>query len=58
MQSRRLKLEYGGVSELCWISPDLVAVGTTRGYIVTFSIHNEALRLVMDHNVLPCWTHA
>lgn len=36
-----LSFEYGGVSEICWLDTIHVAVGTTRGRIIVFSIENE-----------------
>lgn len=36
-----LSYEYGGVSELCWLDAEFLAVGTTRGKIVVFSILND-----------------
>ncbi len=36
-----LSFEYGGVSEICWLGPDVLAVGTTRGKIIVFSIGND-----------------
>jgi hypothetical protein len=43
IQSRQLLTEYGGISELCWITDDIIAVGTTRGKIITFSSRNRAV---------------
>ena len=39
-----LSYEYGGISEMCWLDADLLAVGTTRGKIVIFSIGNDNVR--------------
>ena len=36
-----LSFEYGGISEICWLDTGKVAVGTTRGRIVVFSIKGE-----------------
>ena len=40
-----LSFEYGGISEICWLDTTNVAVGTTRGRIVIFSIKNELVSL-------------
>ena len=36
-----LSFEYSGISEICWLDGDTVAVGTTRGRIVIFTVKNE-----------------
>jgi len=41
-----LSYEYGGVSELRWLGADFLAVGTTRGKIVIFSIKNDNVSLI------------
>ena len=41
--SRHLLPEQGGISEICWLANDLIAVGTTRGKIIVFSNRNRAV---------------
>jgi hypothetical protein len=36
-----LSFEYGGISEICWLDTNNIAVGTTWGRIIVFSIKNE-----------------
>ena len=40
-QSRQLLKEQGGISELCWLGDDIIAVGTTRGKVIVFSCRNS-----------------
>jgi hypothetical protein len=42
-----LSFEYGGVSEICWLDGNTIAVGTTRGRIIIFSIKTELVSWVM-----------
>jgi hypothetical protein len=42
-QSRHLLPEQGGISEICWLATDLIAVGTTRGKIIVYSSRNRAV---------------
>lgn len=42
-QSRQLLVEHGGISDICWISNDVIAVGTTRGKIITFTRPDETV---------------
>jgi len=42
-QSRQLLLEQGGVSDLCWLADDIIAVGTTRGKIIVYSSRNKTV---------------
>jgi len=51
-QYRVLGFEVGGVSELQWISQDLLVVGTSRGRLVVFSLRNEAVNLVLVIHVI------
>ena len=44
-----LAFDCGGVSEICWLNSNIFAVGTTRGRIVTFSIQNEFVSLIILH---------
>ena len=46
--ARHLLLEQGGISEICWLADDLIAVGTTRGKIVVFSSRNRAVSSVSE----------
>jgi hypothetical protein len=41
--SRCLLKEHGGISELCWIGDDIIALGTTRGKIIVYSSRNETV---------------
>lgn len=50
-QERRLLPEFGGVSEVCWISSRILAVGTTRGKIVVFSAANEAVSPILQLSI-------
>lgn len=36
-----LSFEYGGVSKICWLDTNHVAVGMTQGRLIVFSIKNE-----------------
>ena len=45
-----LSYEYGGVSEICWLGADFLAVGTTRGKIITFSIGNDNVSAQMQES--------
>jgi len=40
LQTRQLLVEQGGITELCWLTNDVIAVGTTRGRIITYSSRN------------------
>jgi len=42
-QSRQLLREQGGISELCWLDDDIIAVGTTRGKVIVFSCRNNVV---------------
>ena len=42
-QSRQLLKEHGGISELCWLGDDIIAVGTTRGKVIVFSCRNNVV---------------
>ncbi|KDR66850.1 hypothetical protein GALMADRAFT_147508 [Galerina marginata CBS 339.88] len=44
-QVRLLGFEAGGVSDLLWIDTETLAVGTTRGWLVVYSMKNEAVRV-------------
>ncbi|KDR74683.1 hypothetical protein GALMADRAFT_141038 [Galerina marginata CBS 339.88] len=41
-QFRVLSFEFGGISELFWINSDILVVGTTRGFLVVYSLANDA----------------
>jgi hypothetical protein len=50
-QLRKLKAEQGGISELCWIADDVIAVGTTRGKIITFASKNKSVSFFREMNI-------
>jgi hypothetical protein len=43
VQSRQILPEHGGISEICWISDHVIAVGTTRGKIIVYGNLNPAV---------------
>jgi hypothetical protein len=52
-QSRQLLPEHGGISELCWVGSDILAVGTTRGRIIIYSCQNETVSYIISHPSYP-----
>ncbi|KDR67468.1 hypothetical protein GALMADRAFT_1356060 [Galerina marginata CBS 339.88] len=50
-QVRLLGFDAGGVSDLFWINNETLAVGTTRGWLVVYSMRNEAARFSEVCNV-------
>ncbi|KAF9531553.1 WD40-repeat-containing domain protein [Crepidotus variabilis] len=47
-----LTYEYGGVSEICWIGHDYVAIGTTRGRLILFKLEGDGRRLYESSHVI------
>jgi len=43
-QTRYLEYTSGGVSDMVWINDNILAVGTTRGNVVVFSLCNEHVK--------------
>ncbi|KDR65628.1 hypothetical protein GALMADRAFT_148540 [Galerina marginata CBS 339.88] len=50
-QFKVLSFEFGGISELFWVSATILVVGTTRGNLVVFSLKNDACRLFEVCNI-------
>ncbi|KDR82988.1 hypothetical protein GALMADRAFT_862806 [Galerina marginata CBS 339.88] len=50
-QFKTLSLEFGGATELLWLTSDILVAGTTRGKLVVFSLKNDAKRLFEICNV-------
>jgi hypothetical protein len=53
-----ISFEYGGISEICWLDSTTIAVGTTQGRIVIFSIKNELVRFIVHIAYIACLIHS
>lgn len=56
LQHRVLKYQYGGPCNMMWLSSSLLAVGTTRGKIVVFSLNMEVCPQEYRTNIVAALT--